>query len=280
MLRTELHQYINLRLSDGFGFLEGADATVTSTADNGDLRPPARRRRADLDKVGKVRIGFLEDEEFSDALRDNTTAKAWAIEIELGKPVSAQEQDTDQATLAELCHIIFVPAHSSQQTNTRRSYPLIATKTPSAAVAGGDLLSLAANIGPTVLLHALDWIQKRFDCRISAPTGATSIASHLKGAPLEALAELIVRQTRVEMGATRGTRRTSTQRAIDEQVKPVELSFAFPATLPTPRGTIPGPAPELATLTLTVPWDVCMTLLETLPIGTYPSDPSLCFCCC
>lgn len=268
MLRSELLQYINLRLSDGLGFLEGADAVVTNTAESGDLRPSARRRRTNMDKVGKVRIGFMDDLEFNDALRKSSSANAWAIEIELGKPITAEDAQTDEPTAAELCHIIFIPALQSSRANNHvgLSYPLIATKTPSVAVAG-DLMSVSANIGPMVLLHALDWVQKRFDCRISSPTGASSIASQLKGAQLESLAELVVRRTRDEMGDVEGTRRTSTQRAIDEFVKPVELSFAFPASLPRPSGSVPGPAPELATLTLTVPWEICMTLLETLPIG-------------
>ena len=305
MLTTELHHYINLRLSDGFGFLEATGTTIDARdPESGDLRPPERRRRAETDRVGQVRIGFLEDADFTGALQESNRsgeakARPWAIEIELGKP--AAEQDTSrnkmsslrskaaqEATPAELCHIVFVPASTTrdERSRTSRRYPLIATKAPSATSASADpLLGAPINVGPIVLGHALDWIQKRFDCRISSATGAAGIASRLRGPRLEALAELIVRQTRAEMGATDGVERSQQQRAKDAAVKPVELVFAFPLKVRSAadggKTTTHGPAPDLTSLTLTVPWEVCMSLLDGLPLGMFlslcpfsPSSPS------
>ncbi|SPO23130.1 uncharacterized protein UTRI_01808 [Ustilago trichophora] len=299
MLKTELHHYINLRLSDGFGFLEAAGPTIdVRDPESGDLRPPERRRRADVDRVGHVRIGFLDDSEFTGALQatnrsGEARAKPWAIEIELGKP--AAEQDTSknkisslrskqaqEATSADLCHIVFVPASTTKDDRSRasRRYPLIATKAPSSTSAGADpLLGPAINVGPIVLGHALDWVQKRFDCRISSANGAASIASQLRGPRLEALAELIVRQTRTEMGMVDGEERSQEQRTADAGVKPVELVFAFPLKVRTAgaeggRTVQQGPAPDLASLTLTVPWEVCMSLLDGLALDE-PLLPAL-----
>lgn len=291
MLKNELHHYINMRLGDGFGFLEAAGPIIDARdPDSGDLRPPERRRRADTDRVGHVRIGFLEDAEFTGALQaanqsGEAKARPWAIEIELGKPAAA-EQDTSrskmsslrskgaqEATPAELCHIIFVPASTTrdERSRTSRRYPLIATKAPSSSVAGTDpLLGASINVGPIVLGHALDWIQKRFDCRISSATGAGAIASQLRGPRLETLAELIVRQTRMEMGVDDGAERSHEQRMVDAAVKPVELVFAFPLKVKSEvdkDGVVQGPAPDLTSLTLTVPWEVCMTLLDGLSAG-------------
>ncbi|CBQ71850.1 conserved hypothetical protein [Sporisorium reilianum SRZ2] len=290
MLRNELQHYINLRLSDGFGFLEAGGTTIDARdPESGDLRPPERRRRADMDRVGQVRIGFLEDAEFTGALQaanrsGETKARPWAIEIELGKPAAEQEaskgkmtslrsRSAQEATAAELCHIVFVPASSTRDGHSCTSlrYPLIATKAPSSSAASSDplLASSSVNVGPIVLGHALDWIQKRFDCRISSATGAAAIASRLRGPRLEALAELIVRQTRTEMGIADGVERTQEQRAADAAVKPVELVFAFPAKAKTGGGknaVVPGPAPDLGALTLTVPWEVCMSLLDGLAL--------------
>ncbi len=106
MLRNELQHYINLRLSDGFGFLESGGTTIDARdPESGDLRPPERRRRAETDRVGKVRIGFLEDTEFVSSLQESNRsgeakARPWAIEIELGKPAS--EQDTSKNRLSSL----------------------------------------------------------------------------------------------------------------------------------------------------------------------------------
>ena len=294
MLTNELQHYINLRLSDGFGFLESAGTTIDARdPESGDLRPPERRRRADIDKVGKVRIAFLDDAEFTGALQaSNQTGEArarpWAIEIELGKPAAEQEgkiaslrsKAAQEATPADLCHIVFVPATSTRDGHSRtsRKYPLIATKAPSSKVASSDpLLATSANVGPIVLGHALDWIQKRFDCRISSATGAAAIASRLRGPRLEALAELIVRQTRTEMGVTDGVERTQERRAADAAVKPVELVFAFPTKVNAVGGkskTVQGPAPDLTSLTLTVPWEVCMSLLDGLALDE-PLLPAL-----
>ncbi|GAC96337.1 vacuolar protein sorting-associated protein [Pseudozyma hubeiensis SY62] len=289
MLRNELRHYINLRLSDGFGFLESAGTTIDARdPESGDLRPPERRRRADIDRVGQVRIGLLEDGEFTGALQESNRsgeakARPWAIEIELGKPAAEQEGNkakitslrsraAQEATPAELCHIVFVPASTTRDEHSRtsRRYPLIATKAPSSSTASSDpLLATSVNVGPVVLGHALDWIQKRFDCRISSATGAAAIASQMRGPRLEALAELIVRQTRSEMGMTDGVERTQEQRAADAAVKPVELVFAFPTRVKSESGKskMPsGPAPDLTSLTLTVPWEVCMNLLDGLAL--------------
>lgn len=301
MLRTELHHYINLRLSDGFGFLETAGPTIDARdPESGDLRPPERRRRADTDRVGHVRIGFLDDKGSTEMLQEGKNgeeakARPWAIEIELGKPAAAAaEQDSSknrlallrlksaqEATPAELCHIVFFPASTTRddRSRTSRRYPLIATKAPSVVAANADpLLAVSGvNVGPIVLAHALDWIQKRFDCRISSANGAAAIASRLRGGNLEALAELIVRQTRAEMGAKEGVERSQQQRGADARLKPVELVFAFPLKVEAEaqRGkTVVGPAPELSTLTLTVPWEVCMSLLDGLSLGKLPNPSS------
>ncbi|SAM80427.1 uncharacterized protein UBRO_02429 [Ustilago bromivora] len=300
MLRTELHHYINLRLSDGFGFLETAGPTIDARdPESGDLRPPERRRRADTDRVGHVRIGFLDDKESTEMLQEGNNgeeakARPWAIEIELGKPAAAAEQDSSknrlallrsksaqEATPAELCHIVFFPASTARddRSHTSRRYPLIATKAPSVVAANADpLLAVSGvNVGPIVLAHALDWIQKRFDCRISSANSAAAIASRLRGGNLEALAELIVRQTRAEMGAKEGVERSQQQRGADARVKPVELVFAFPLKVEAEgqRGkTVVGPAPELSALTLTVPWEVCMSLLDGLSLDE-PLLPAL-----
>ncbi len=278
LLRTELRSYINLRLSDGFGFLESGGTTIDARdADSGDLRPPERRRRADTDRVGRVRIGFIDDAEFNTALQQKATARAWAIEIELGKP--AEEADSNrlgalrskaaqEVTPAELCHIVFVPASKRQggHSRTSHSYPLVATKAPSSSAAGADpLVGAAENVAPVVLGHALDWIQKRFDCRISAATSAASLASRLTGPRLETLAELIVRETRAATDAL-----SADQKAADAAVKPVELVLSFPTKVKgaEPGETLPGPAPDLGSLTLTVPWEICMNLLDGLDPGT------------
>lgn len=289
MLQNELHHYINLRLSDGFGFLESTGTTIdTRDAESGDLRPPERRRRADIDRVGQVRIGFLEDAEFTRALQASnesgeSKARPWAIEIELGKPAAAQEgakgkitslrsRAAQEATPAELCHIVFVPASSTrdERSRTSRRYALIATKAPSSSAASSDpLVATSMNVGPVVLGHALDWIQKRFDCRISSASGAAGMASQLRGARLEALAQLVVRETRSEMGISDGVERSREQREADAAVKPVELVFAFPLKMKSDgaeKQTVTGPAPDLSSLTLTVPWEVCMSLLDGLPL--------------
>lgn len=290
MLQTELHHYINLRLSDGFGFLESAGTTIDARdPESGDLRPPERRRRAETDRVGHVRIGFLQDTEFTEALQQSNTsgdakARPWAIEIELGKPATEEDgsrnriaslrsRAAEEATPAELCHLVFVPGSTTrdERSRTSRRYPLIATKAPSANSAGSDPLLAAStvNIGPIVLGHALDWIQKRFDCRISSATGAASISSRLRGPPLESLAELIVRRTRAEMGAADGVERSREQKMADAAIRPVELVFGFPSKVKSEAamgGVLQGPAPDLASLTLTVPWDICMSLLDGLPL--------------
>ncbi|TKY86791.1 hypothetical protein EX895_004432 [Sporisorium graminicola] len=298
MLRNELQHYINLRLSDGFGFLEAGGTTIDARdPESGDLRPPERRRRADIDRVGQVRIGFLEDAEFTGAMQaanrsGEPKARPWAIEIELGKPAAEQDaskskiaslrsRNAQEATPAELCHIVFVPASTTRDGHSRtsRRYPLIATKAPSSSAASSDPLQATSsvNVGPIVLGHALDWIQKRFDCRISSATGAAAIASRLRGPRLEALAELIVRQTRAEMGVSDGVERTPEQRAADSAVKPVELVFAFPTRVKSDgrkNKTAQGPAPDLSALTLTVPWEVCMSLLDGLALDE-PLLPAL-----
>lgn len=294
MLRNELQHYINLRLSDGFGFLESGGTTIDARdPESGDLRPPERRRRADTDRVGNVRIGFLEDSDFTKAFQESNRAgegkaRPWAIEIELGKPAAEQEnriasfrsKAAQEATPAELCHIVFVPGSTTrdERSRTSRKYPLIATKAPSSNVANADPLAASTvNIGPIVLNHALDWIQKRFDCRISSATGAAAISSRLRGPRLESLAELIVRQTRAETGAKEGVERSQQQRASDAAVKSVELVFAFPLKVKTdgPAGTTaPGPSPDLTSLTLTVPWEVCMNLLDGLALDE-PLLPAL-----
>ncbi len=278
LLRTELRNYINLRLSDGFGFLESGGTTIDARdADSGDLRPPERRRRADADRVGRVRIGFIDDAEFNTALQQKATARAWAIEIELGKPAEEAESNrlgalrskaAQEVTPAELCHIVFVPASKGHggHSRTSHSYPLVATKAPSSSAAGADpLMAAAENVAPVVLGHALDWIQKRFDCRISAATSAASLASRLTGPRLEALAELIVRETRAATDAL-----SADQKAADAAVKPVELVLSFPSKVKgaEPGETLPGPAPDLGSLTLTVPWEICMNLLDGLNLGT------------
>lgn len=294
MLRNELQHYINLRLSDGFGFLEAAGPTIDARdPESGDLRPPERRRRADTDRVGQVRIGFLDDGEFTTALQKGNEAgeakaRPWAIEIELGKPAAEQDssknrlsllrsKSAQEATPAELCHIVFFPASTTrdERSRTSRRYPLIATKAPSVVSANADPLLAASNVnvGPIVLGHALDWIQKRFDCRISSANGAAAVAARLRGERLEALAELIVRQTRIEMGVKEGVERSQEQKGADAGVKPVELVFAFPIKVKAEgQGgkVVGGPAPELSALTLTVPWEVCMSLLDGLSLGMFP----------
>ncbi|GAC76595.1 hypothetical protein PANT_22c00105 [Moesziomyces antarcticus T-34] len=284
LLRTELRNYINLRLSDGFGFLESGGTTIDARdADSGDLRPPERRRRADADRVGRVRIGFIDDAEFNTALQQKATARAWAIEIELGKPAEESESNrlgalrskaAQEVTPAELCHIVFVPASKGHggHSRTSHSYPLVATKAPSSSAAGADpLMAAAENVAPVVLGHALDWIQKRFDCRISAATSAASLASRLTGPRLEALAELIVRETRAATDAL-----SADQKAADAAVKPVELVLSFPTKVKgaEPGETLPGPAPDLGSLTLTVPWEICMNLLDGLNLDE-PLLPAL-----
>ncbi|PWZ00624.1 hypothetical protein BCV70DRAFT_189123 [Testicularia cyperi] len=290
MLRSELHQYVNMRLSDGHGFLEGATGgSMINPRDpeSGDLRPPARRRRAEVNKVGKVRIGYLDDRDFVRAFQaenrsGDRQARPWIIELELGRPTSeaTAAPTAEEALPSELCHIVFIPASTPKDDGRKApsiSYPLIATKTPSATLASNDALlpDAPSNIGPLVLAHALDWIQKRFDCRIALATGNSSIVSQLRGRRLESLAEEIVRQTRFHMGAQEGVERTPEQRMVDEtSIKPVELSFAMPTSVqgrapldgPGKSRMLPGPAPELATLTLTVPWEICMQLLETQPL--------------
>ncbi|EST07602.1 Centromere subunit L [Kalmanozyma brasiliensis GHG001] len=292
MLRNELQHYINLRLSDGFGFLESGGTTIDARdPGSGDLRPPERRRRADIDKVGHVRIGFLEDAEFTGALQASNRsgearARPWAIEIELGKPAAEQDKNkiaslrsrsAQEATPAELCHIVFVPASTTrdERSRTSRRYPLIATKAPSSVASGADpLLATSVNVGPVVLGHALDWIQKRFDCRISSAGGVAAISSRLRGSRLESLVELIVRQTRTEMGIQDAVERTQEQRAADSAVKPVELVFGFPLKVAGKGKTMSGPAPDLTSLTLTVPWEVCMSLLDGLALDE-PLLPAL-----
>ncbi|SNX83255.1 uncharacterized protein MEPE_01961 [Melanopsichium pennsylvanicum] len=285
LLRAELQTYINMRLSEGFGFLESSGTVMNARVrdvESDDLRPLERRRRAEMDRVGGVRIGFLQDSDFIEALqRSNTTGEAkarpWVIEIELGKPAAAEQakinllrfKAAQQATPAELCHIILFPASNTkdQHSRTSRRYPLVVTKAPSASIGTGDPLlgGTAVNVGPTVLNHALDWIQKRFDCRLSSSNGGASIASQLRGIKLEELAELIVRQTRIEMVAAE-------HKTIEGKVKPVELVFGFPTkvnrvggkatTTTTTMMMMQGPAPDLTNLSLTVPWEICIKLLE------------------
>ena len=161
-----------------------------------------------------------------------------------------------------------MPATKRQdgRTRTSYSYPLIATKAPSSSAAGADPLVVAAeNVGPVVLGHALDWIQKRFDCRISAASSGASLASRLTGPRLEALAELVVRETRAATNAL-----GADQKVAEAAVKPVELVFSFPTKVKgaQPAEMMPGPAPDLGSLTLTVPWEICMNLLDGLDLGT------------
>ncbi|EPQ28892.1 uncharacterized protein PFL1_03693 [Pseudozyma flocculosa PF-1] len=286
LLRAELYQYVNLRLSDGLGFLEDAN-TLSNARDSssGDLIPPARRRRTDLGKVGRVRIDFVKDEDFLDGFDGSRPAsdledqyRPWIIEMELGLPVTRDGVGSSRAMAAEaqsaeLCHIVFLPGRSGSDPNLdSHSYPLILTKAPSVALGGDQPLGTSSNAGRLILTHALDWLQKRFDCRISQGSGAMSIASMLRGPSLEALAEVVVKQTRMMSGAKRGRMRSAKQQQVDADVKPVEMSFAFPITIDDPSGPangrapskMDGPAPELATITLTVPWDLCMQLVDGL----------------
>lgn len=95
------------------------------------------------------------------------------------------------------------------------------------------------------------------------------MASQLRGARLEALAQLVVRETRSEMGISDGVERSREQSEADAAVKPVELVFAFPLKMKSDgaeKQTVAGPAPDLSSLTLTVPWEVCMSLLDGLPL--------------
>ena len=279
MLKAELYQYVNLRLSDGLGFLEGANtisnARDTSTADFG---PSSRRRRTDTGKVGKVRISYLQDQGFLSGFRAKNGVQPWVIELELGKPaiddgVGSSRRPPAEATSAELCLVVFLPSRSASQPGLNSySYPLILTKAPSASASPESLMpGAASNVGRLVLSHTLEWLQKRFDCRIASGTGAMSIASLLKGPKLETLAEVVVSQTRVVYGSTGGQNRSSLQRELDGLIKPVELSFAFPAKVADPSGRkgdlVEGPSPELSAITLTVPWDVCMQLLDGLDEG-------------
>ncbi|KAN0063214.1 hypothetical protein ACQY0O_004378 [Thecaphora frezii] len=283
LLRAELYQYVNLRLSDGMGFLEEVN-TISNARESttGELVPPARRRRTDMGKVGRVRIDFLTDPALLEGFEGGVSAsddgkdeaKPWIIEMELGLPVArdgvgSSSSVATEAQSAELCHIVFLPGRSRSDAGLdSHSYPLILTKAPSAAVGGDQALGALSNVGRLVLTHALDWLQKRFDCRISHGSGAMSIASLLRGGPLEALAELVVRQTRIMSGTAEGRARSAKQKQVDAGVKPVELSFAFPATVACAGGRagarVQGPAPELSSITLTVSWDVCMQLVEGL----------------
>ncbi len=62
-------------------------------------------------------------------------------------------------------------------------------------------------------------------------------------------------------GCKEGVERNEQQRAVDSAVKPVELVFGFPTKVKAigsagQKGTLTqqGPAPDLTSLTLTVPW--------------------------
>ncbi|KDN43674.1 hypothetical protein K437DRAFT_147301 [Tilletiaria anomala UBC 951] len=332
-LGAELRSYINIRLSDGMSVLHVATGRSTEAGGGGQTGqredtmledasgrnlPIAKRRRIG-DTVGSaqisaVRMGWLPDLDLVNPhgprgwkrgqmqQQMDESSQAWAIEIELHRPPEpatkgkkrkskaavARAKAWKAIRLGDLCHLVFLPSSSGAEratmTSTALAYPVLVTR---------SCTNAAPDVNRAVLTHALNWVQARFDCRVS--TAAGSAARRLKGlavstdvgaevsAGIEALAEKIVVQARGEkeeidrlMSRGRhGLRGLQRDDRIDDSAYaagPVELAFTFPSELwddlRMDGSKVPGPAPDLKALTLTVPWPVCMRLLDETPPET------------
>ncbi len=293
--------------------------------------------------IAAVRMGWFPDLDLispgSDAkgkraqLLDDEGNQAWAIEIELARPpepntragkkrqqqqqskaAARREQLLKIARLTDLTHLVFLPSKSGAErastTSDALSYPLLVTKASTSA---------SSDVNRAILTHATNWLQARFDCRLSnagavatrrvralaPPTSATARGNESGGGEksvaqeLEALAEIIIRQARAEKEEIDALtfRGKASRRGINNSDEghddslyaagPVELAFALPAEvlddLLLDGSKLPGPAPELNSITLTVPWPVCMRVLDDTEEGERrlpaASWRSVCPCC-
>ena len=232
------------------------------------------------------------------------SSQAWAIEIELARPpepfMRANAKRTSKAAfkrekalkvarLADMTHLVFLPsvtgAERASATSTALSYPVLVTKSSSSG---------PPDVNRAILSHALNWLQARFDCRIASAGAAASRRIHgfsgagesgaHTGPELEKLAEKIIAQARFEKEEIdkltfrgKASRRSlnNTDEGMGDSIYaagPVEMAFSFPTEvlddLKMDGSKIPGPAPELNTITLTVPWPVCVRLLDESADGT------------
>ncbi|PWN51688.1 hypothetical protein IE53DRAFT_328016 [Violaceomyces palustris] len=312
-LEVELKHYVNLRLTEGLEFFQSSGLSgLVEASLGGDTNDPAervpkpssKRSRIEMNKVGKVRMGWVGDEDFetgfgtrstsSPSIRSGKESRVWAIQLEMGGvPAFETEGSSSSETPrpSELCQLILLPSAAHPRTEDEGSpnhisYPLLLTKSSSPSKPSNSIPFPSNNFGKSILNHSLEWLQKRFDCRISSGYGPASISFQLTSRRmLQRLAEIIVLETR---GWT----------IPEGNVKPVELAFSFPYQLdpqdqiqggkgeeerPSLITTNPGseeyrpsqgPAPHLSTLTLTVPWDTCVQLLRGLDKET-PLLPAL-----
>lgn len=214
-------------------------------------------------------------------------AQAWCIEVELSPPISDTPVTVQPGSLS--CHLVFLPSFQGTERASVGSrallYPLVLT---SSAPATGAL-------GRVAVEQTMGWIAAKFDTTLSAPsvmgTLLPSLLSSSNPSPSFPLSDVPTEDTRREgegasvMGqiaeqALRLARQelrdlASHVPASDRQALladhidpgPLNLTYALPSVLPSGSaggGTIPGPSPDLNTITLTIPWVVGEALLPPL----------------
>lgn len=248
----QLHTFLRVRLSGSLPPLAGDT-------------PSSRSDPRSAHVLKNVRTAFVQ----MPGPSNNNVPAPWAIEIEL------QQTEPDDAPLprkqrirTEKAHLVFF------STPTRRSpfhYPLVIWKAPTAHILHERQqpapLSAQDNtpFSPRALMtHALDFVMRYFDCRTS-PLGPLSL---LRGHALKGLAEAVLRNVRL---AGDNVWSQDAEHSID-------VSYALPVTVaqgeqhePKPKRprTCPGPAPDLNSVTLSVPFAVVEELLR----GTRPDTP-------
>lgn len=185
--------------------------------------------------------------------------------------------DSSQPQMADLCHLIFVPNLSSSKPSSKSSsksslnYPLLLTKSSTIS---------SPLISKFILQSTLEWFSTRFDCRISSSSSSSTfegsdtlninLENRLKGSRLSSLFESIIG---IEIDSRKNTRNRNGGGDGDgdgEEVKqkPIELSWSLPSNLfsdPSEKknGSVVGNiTPKLNQLTLTVPFKVCLELLN------------------
>lgn len=224
----------------------------------------------------------------TDAQDDIGKPQPWAIEIEVQPPdPSVTDPFHSLATNKrkpdpQHAHLLFL---SSSRRLSSTHYPLLLWKAPPAHAfsdaaqsqaqqqqqqqeqrqshAKGADIDLAAAAQPSMtarllIAHALDFISRYFDCRMSQQAPLCSI----RGANLESMAEAIVRHHRIAA-------RTGTGMALDVDHFGVDLGFALPTQLPSDLqlDLRSGPAPDLNLISLTVPAAVVKELMRGAGLG-------------
>jgi hypothetical protein len=213
-------------------------------------------RGQDAQFIQRVRASFLPS---SSRIQTKGTPKPFAVEIEVKQP--SPSQSNPNRTRLETAHLLFFST-TSRQTHTH--YPVVFWKPLlSARVAPLDLqngeidvdAAQAAVAARLLTSQTLYFVTAYFGCRISPLAPLHGI----RGRNLEDLAEAVAGNARKH-----------------SNLLAMELTFALPDVVdPLDDGRIvEGPAPELNTISLSVPGQVTEELLQGASLDT-PVMPAI-----